>query len=89
MSLVSIHNGGGTGIGNSQSCGYGLILDGSDKINDIIDRGILFDVLCGVSRRAWARNINSINLLNSYDDNVDYKFSLPNICEDDIIDSLF
>ncbi len=89
MSLVSIHNGGGTGIGNSQSCGYGLILDGSDKINDIIDRGILFDVLCGVSRRAWARNINSINLLDSYDDNVDYKFSLPNICEDDIIDSLF
>ena len=85
MSLVSIHNGGGTGIGNSQSCGYGLILDGSDKINDIIDRGILFDVL----RRAWARNINSINLLDSYDDNVDYKFSLPNICEDDIIDSLF
>lgn len=89
MSLVSIHNGGGTGIGNSQSCGYGLILDGSDKINDIIDRGILFNVLCGVSRRAWARNINSINLLDSYDDNVDYKFSLPNICEDDIIDSLF
>lgn len=89
MSLVSIHNGGGTGIGNSQSCGYGLILDGSDKINDIIDKGILFDVLCGVSRRAWARNINSINLLDSYDDNVDYKFSLPNICEDDIIDSLF
>ncbi|WP_338972967.1 urocanate hydratase [Fusobacterium nucleatum] len=89
MSLVSIHNGGGTGIGNSQSCGYGLILDGSDKINDIIDRGILYDVLCGVSRRAWARNINSINLLDSYDDNVDYKFSLPNICEDDIIDSLF
>lgn len=89
MSLVSIHNGGGTGIGNSQSCGYSLILDGSDKINDIIDRGILFDVLCGVSRRAWARNINSINLLDSYDDNVDYKFSLPNICEDDIIDSLF
>ena len=89
MSLVSIHNGGGTGIGNSQSCGYGLILDGSDKINDIIDRGILFDVLCGVSRRAWARNINSINLLDSYDDNVDYKFSLPNICEDDIINFLF
>ena len=60
MSLVALHNGGGVGIGNAINGGFGLVLDGSDRIDTIIRSAILWDVMGGVARRAWARNENSI-----------------------------
>ena len=32
MSLVALHNGGGTGIGKAINGGFGLVLDGSDRL---------------------------------------------------------
>ncbi|MDO5041673.1 MAG: urocanate hydratase, partial [Peptoniphilus sp.] len=81
MTMISMHNGGGTGIGNSQSCGYGLVLDGSEMVDEIIDRAISYDVLCGVARRAWARNGNSIDVIKDYSENKEYCFTLPNLCD--------
>ena len=60
MSLVSLHNGGGVGIGRAVNGGFGLVLDGSRRIDDTIRRAIPWDVMGGVARRAWARNENSI-----------------------------
>jgi len=60
MSLVALHNGGGVGIGNAVNGGFGLVLDGSDRVNTIIRSAIPWDVMGGVARRAWARNENSI-----------------------------
>jgi urocanate hydratase len=60
MSLVALHNGGGVGIGRAINGGFGLVLDGSRRIDDIIRRAIPWDVMGGVARRAWARNPNSI-----------------------------
>jgi len=60
MSLVALHNGGGVGIGNAVNGGFGLVLDGSDRVNSIIQSAIPWDVMGGVARRAWARNENSI-----------------------------
>lgn len=77
MTFTSIHNGGGTGIGNSQSCGYGLLLDGSERVDSIIERAIMYDVLCGVARRAWATNENSIETIKNFSDE-DYIITLPN-----------
>lgn len=60
MSLVALHNGGGVGIGKSINGGFGLVLDGSERIDSIIKSAMLWDVNCGVARRAWARNQHSI-----------------------------
>ena len=60
MSLVALHNGGGVGIGKAVNGGFGLVLDGSSRIDDIIRRAMLWDVMGGVARRSWARNENSM-----------------------------
>jgi urocanate hydratase len=60
MSLVSLHNGGGVGIGNAINGGFGLVLDGSERVDKVIRKAIPWDVMGGVARRAWARNENSI-----------------------------
>lgn len=60
MSLVALHNGGGTGIGRAINGGFALVLDGSRRIDSVIRAAISWDVMGGVSRRAWARNPNAI-----------------------------
>lgn len=60
MSLVALHNGGGVGIGKAINGGFGLVLDGSERVDSIIQDAMLWDVMGGVARRSWARNENSI-----------------------------
>lgn len=62
MSLISLHNGGGVGIGKSINGGFGLVLDGSERIDEIIRQSMTWDVMCGVSRRAWGRCENAIEV---------------------------
>ncbi|MGD9300282.1 MAG: urocanate hydratase [Desulfobacterales bacterium] len=66
MSLVALHNGGGVGIGNAINGGFGLVLDGSKRIDTVIKQAIPWDVMGGVARRAWARNQNSIETSIKY-----------------------
>ncbi|WP_426349667.1 urocanate hydratase [Alloiococcus sp. CFN-8] len=87
MSLVALHNGGGVGIGKAINGGFGLVLDGSTRVDEIIKNAILWDVMGGVARRAWARNENSIETVmeyNSLRDGTDH-ITLPYIVQDDII----
>jgi len=60
MSMVTLHNGGGVGISKVSNSGFGMVLDGSERVNFILERAFPWDVMCGVARRAWARNENSI-----------------------------
>ena len=60
MSLVTLHNGGGTGIGKAINGGFGLVLDGSERADNIIRSAMTWDVMGGVARRAWARNPHSL-----------------------------
>jgi urocanate hydratase len=66
MSLVALHNGGGVGISNAINGGFGLVLDGSKRVDAVIRRAIPWDVMGGVARRAWARNENSIETSIQY-----------------------
>jgi len=66
MSLVALHNGGGVGIGNAINGGFGLVLDGSPRVDEVIRRAIPWDVMGGVARRAWARNDASIETCVEY-----------------------
>jgi len=66
MSLVALHNGGGTGIGKAINGGFGLVLDGSLRVDDIIRSAISWDVMGGVARRNWARNPNAMSVAMEY-----------------------
>lgn len=66
MSLIALHNGGGVGIGKSINGGFGMVLDGSQRVDDILNSAMLWDVMGGVARRAWARNENSITTSMEY-----------------------
>jgi urocanate hydratase len=68
MSLVALHNGGGVGIGKAINGGFGLVLDGSERVDEIIRRAIPWDVMGGVARRAWARNEPSIETCIQYNE---------------------
>jgi len=60
MSLAALHNGGGVGIGNAVNGGFGLVLDGSRRVDGIIRSALQWDVMVGVARRCWARNENAM-----------------------------
>jgi urocanate hydratase len=66
MSLVALHNGGGTGIGKAINGGFGLVLDGSRRVDDIIRSAMNWDVMGGVARRNWARNPNAMDVAAAY-----------------------
>lgn len=56
MSLIALHNGGGTGISKSINGGFGMVLDGSHRVDEILKQAMSWDVIGGVARRSWARN---------------------------------
>ncbi len=87
MSLVALHNGGGVGIGKAINGGFGLVLDGSERIDEIIKNAMLWDVMGGVARRSWARNENSITTSIEYNKSQEGKdhITLPFIPDDDLI----
>ena len=66
MSLVALHNGGGVGIGKSINGGFGLVLDGSERVDEVVKSGLLWDVMSGVARRNWARNDHSMETAIEY-----------------------
>lgn len=66
MSLVALHNGGGVGIGKAVNGGFGLVCDGSERVDAIIRSSMLWDVMGGVARRSWARNGNAIETCDSF-----------------------
>jgi len=87
MSLVALHNGGGVGIGKAVNGGFGLVLDGSERVDAIIRRAMPWDVLGGVARRAWARNPNALETMaghNRRSGGRDHA-TLPYLVDDDLL----
>lgn len=91
MSLIALHNGGGVGISKSINGGFGMVLDGSERVDEILKKAMPWDTMVGVSRRAWARNENSIettieyNKMNEGDDHI----TIPFVASDELIEKAF
>lgn len=66
MSLIALHNGGGTGVGKAVNGGFGMVLDGSERVDTILRMAMPWDTMVGVSRRAWARNENALTTAAAY-----------------------
>ena len=90
MSLVALHNGGGVGIGKAINGGFGLVLDGSERIDAVIRSALPWDAMGGVARRAWARNPHAVETAAAYNRNrpkTDH-ITLPFIPDEDLIQDL-
>ena len=91
MSLVALHNGGGVGISKSINGGFGMVLDGSKRVDDILMASIPWDTMIGVARRSWARCEHSIETVAEYNQTrqgQDY-ITMPYIASDDLIDKTY
>lgn len=90
MSLIALHNGGGVGIGKSINGGFGMVLDGSERVDNILKTSMPWDVMGGVARRAWARNENSISTCIEYNNkfkDTDH-ITIPYVADDDLVKKL-
>lgn len=90
FSLVTLHNGGGVGVGKAINGGFGMVLDGSEKADRILKSAMLWDVMGGVARRSWARNSNALDTANAFNESHSegYHITIPYLVDDDLIDGL-
>ncbi len=88
MSMVVLSNGGGVGIGKAKNGGFGLVLDGSERVDRIIKNAIDWDVMVGVARRSWARNKNAMEVASEWNSEKDGMITMPNLADDKLIDEI-
>ena len=89
MSLVALHNGGGVGTGKAINGGFGLVLDGSRRIDGIINDSMSWDVIGGVARRAWARNEHAMETSDEFNKRRgDGHITLPFIADEEFLTGL-
>jgi urocanate hydratase len=90
VSLVVMSNGGGVGIGKAIHAGFGLVLDGSERVDAIIESALTWDVMGGVARRAWARNTNAISTAAEW--NMTHadagQITIPQVPEDGLVEDI-
>ena len=88
MSLCALHNGGGVGIGKAINGGFGLVLDGSERVDNVIRSAMSWDVMGGVARRSWARNPHGIETAIDYNARRagEGHITIPYTVDDDIIE---
>jgi urocanate hydratase len=89
MSLAALHNGGGVGTGKAVDCGFGLVLDGSERVDEVIRSSVRWDVIGGVARRAWARNEHAIETIEEFNrKRDDGHITLPFIADREYLEQL-
>lgn len=87
MCLIALHNGGGVGIGKSINGGFGLVLDGSGRVDEIIRLSLRWDVMGGVARRNWARNSHAMEVSVEFNEKKEFgHITLPYLVDDKLIE---
>lgn len=90
MTLAVLSNGGGVGIGRSSNGGFGLVLDGSERVDNIIKSAVSFDVMGGVARRSWARNEDAIQTVIKWnqDHTTEGQITLPFLVDEELVQKI-
>ncbi len=88
MTLCALHNGGGVGIGKAINGGFGLLLDGSERTDEIIRSAMSWDVMGGVARRSWAGNAGAFVTAKRYNERENNRghITLPYLADDALLD---
>ncbi|MDE6173382.1 MAG: urocanate hydratase [Bacteroides sp.] len=87
MSLVALHNGGGVGIGKAINGGFGMVCDGSERVDEILRSAMLWDVMGGVARRSWARNEHAMETSEEFNQAYadTYHITMPYVADNELI----
>jgi urocanate hydratase len=90
MTMAVLSNGGGVGTGKAVNGGFGLVLDGSDRVERILDSALEWDAMGGVARRAWARNANAIEIVDTWNrvNNDRGHVTVPRVADDALLEGL-
>ncbi len=90
MSLIALHNGGGVGIGKSINGGFGMVLDGSQRVDEILKSAMTWDVMGGVTRRAWACNEHAMETSAEFNQTHSdgYHITMPYLADEELLTSL-
>ena len=90
MSLVALHNGGGVGIGNAINGGFGMVLDGSARVDAILRSAMTWDVMGGVAKRSWARNPAAMEVCAAFNESAEgfSHITLPYLVRDGLLENL-
>lgn len=87
MSLVALHNGGGVGVGKAINGGFGMVCDGSERVDEILRSAMLWDVMGGVARRSWARNPHAMETSEEFNrTHADgYYITMPYVADEKLV----
>ena len=91
MSLVVLSNGGGVGIGRSINGGNGIVLDGSERMDNVVRSALSWDVMGGVARRNWARNSNAVQTVQEWNQKHDSEghITIPEPIDEEWLKTIF
>lgn len=83
-------DGGGVGIGKAINGGFGMVLDGSERVDEVLRSAILWDVMGGVARRSWARNTNAMKTVKEFNINhsQEYKITEPYLVNERLLNDI-
>lgn len=87
MTYVVLSNGGGVGTSKCINGGNGIFLDGSKRMDEVVKLGLDWDVMGGVARRSWARNIGAMEVTKEWNNKMKDKGHItePFIADDELI----
>lgn len=87
MTMAVLSNGGGVGVGKCFNGGFGLVLDGSEKVDNTIKNALEWDVMGGIGRRSWARNPHAMETAYNWNSENEGRgqITLPFIAQDDLV----
>ena len=90
MTMAVLSNGGGVGTGKAYNGGFGLLLDGSERVDEIIKVALDWDVMVGVGRRSWARNKSAIETAKEWNDaHSNGHVTIPHLVNDELLNKFF
>ena len=78
---------GKAGIGRAINGGFGMVLDGSERVDTILRMSMPWDTMVGVARRSWARNENAMTTAEEYNRLAagETRITLPVLAEDELV----
>ena len=66
---------------------FGLVLDGSERVDEVVKSGLLWDVMGGVARRNWARNEHSMETSIEYNKTYqgESQITIPYLADEELV----
>lgn len=68
-----------------------MLCDGSERVDEILTKAMLWDVMGGVARRSWARNENAMSTVREWNDTQaanGFMITEPFLADDELINSI-